>query len=396
MRRLLGRESIVLDAVAAANFLVAGIVDVLTLDDRDGPLAGDLAAAVAIAALVLVRRRRPLASAYVLCPLLVFMEIALTGPSDGLVTPFFCLLLFPYAAGAHADHRSIGVPLAFGVAVLAVAIADGEAGLDVFPALVAVAAWMTGRGVRSRTALAAELHEAAITAEEEREVAARRAMTAERRRIAREMHDVVAHSISVMVVQAGGARRIIESDPERAAAAAAEIERTGREALLEMRRLLGVLHGPRDAALLAPAPTFADLEALIERARLAGLPVELKVEGERRPLSAGVDLSAYRVVQEALTNSLKHAPGAPTEVVVRWSPEFLDLQIADRGPGPAKSPSPSRGQGLIGMRERVAMYGGELETGRRRGGGYEVRARFPLESPNEHDTQTPAAVRGAA
>jgi signal transduction histidine kinase len=182
-----------------------------------------------------------------------------------------------------------------------------------------------------------------------------------------------------MVVQAGGARRILERDPERAVAAAAQIERTGREALAEMRRLLGVLHRDDDEHdARAPQPTMAGVGALVERAREAGLPVELHVEGERRSLPAGLDLAAFRVVQEGITNALKYADRAPTEVHVRWGARELVLEILDRGPGPARERLGDGGHGLVGMRERVRLYGGELETGRRRGGGFKIRAKLPL------------------
>jgi signal transduction histidine kinase len=234
--------------------------------------------------------------------------------------------------------------------------------------------------VRTRTRLTEELHEAAVREQEARELESQRAAADERRRIAREMHDVVAHSVSVMVVQAGGARRILGRDPDRAVAAAAQIERTGREALAEMRRLLGMLHRDDDEHdARAPQPTMAGVAALVERARAAGLPVELHVEGERRSLPAGLDLAAFRVVQEGLTNALKYAEHAPTDVHVRWGARDLELEILDRGPGPARDRlGGDGGHGLVGMRERVKLYGGDLEAGRRRGGGFRIRAKLPL------------------
>jgi signal transduction histidine kinase len=187
------------------------------------------------------------------------------------------------------------------------------------------------------------------------------------------MHDVVAHSVSVMVVQAGGARRILERDPERAIDAAAHIEEVGRAALAEMRRLLGVLHHGDERA---PQPGMGRLEALVERTRASGLPVSLIVEGEPRSLPAGMDLAAYRVVQEALTNAIKHAGAAPTEVTVRWEPSHLELEIVDSGDHGANGNG--GGHGLVGMQERVRLYDGELRAGRRAGGGFEVVARLPL------------------
>ena len=171
-----------------------------------------------------------------------------------------------------------------------------------------------------------------MRAAEAREAEAERAVADERRRIAREMHDVVAHSVSMMVVQAGGARRILERDPARAVAAAELIERTGRDALAEMRALLGVLHADEHSEY-APQPTLRELEALVERARSAGVPVTLELSGERRELPAGLDLAAYRVVQEALTNVVKHSGGAPTTVSVHYRADAVEVWIADRGSG---------------------------------------------------------------
>ena len=204
-----------------------------------------------------------------------------------------------------------------------------------------------------------------------------RAAADERRRIAREMHDVVAHSVSVMVVQAGGARRILDRDPERAVEAAARIEEVGRAALTEMRRLLGVMHHGEEEAGRAPQPTLRELDALVDRARAAGLPVTLVVEGSPRPLPAGKDLAAYRVVQEALTNAIKHARGAPTSVIVRWEPSALELEIVDTGAGRVVNGN-GAGHGLVGMEERMRLYDGSVRAGTRPGGGFAVVARLPL------------------
>jgi signal transduction histidine kinase len=238
----------------------------------------------------------------------------------------------------------------------------------------------------------------------EQELRSRWAVAAERGRIARELHDVVAHSVSVMVVQAGAARRSVATSPDQATAALGQIESTGRQALAEMRRLLGLLRdgeGDGDGADLAPQPSLARLGSLAAAAREAGLPVEVTVEGDPRPLPAGVDLSAYRIVQEALTNTLKHAGPARAEVRVCYGREALEVQVVDDGLGgrgaaraagglvvvrlgPEGVPQlPGRrngdGHGLIGMRERVALFGGTLEACPRPGGGYRVAARLPLD-----------------
>ena len=232
---------------------------------------------------------------------------------------------------------------------------------------------LAGRAVRSRSRLTAELHEAAVRADEEREAEAERAVADERRRIAREMHDVVAHSVSMMVVQAGGARRILERDPARAVAAAELIERTGREALAEMRALLGVLHAERARRATRRSRRCASSTRSSSARAAPACRSTVAVEGERRELPAGLDLAAYRVVQEALTNVVKHAGGAPTEVSVHYRADAVEVRIADRGNGSVRRRLGSSGHGLVGMRERVRMYGGELHAGRRRGGGFEVR-----------------------
>jgi len=201
----------------------------------------------------------------------------------------------------------------------------------------------------------------------------------ERRRIARELHDVIAHTVSVMTVQAGAARLLLDDDPARAIGPLRSIEETGRQALTEIHHLLGVTSDDAADVPFGPRPGIANLDALLEHARRAGLPVELAVEGEPHTLAPGLDLTAYRVVQEALTNSLKHAGPATAKVGVRYGSHTLDLEIVDRGPGRARPEG--TGHGLIGMRERIALYGGKLETGPRNEGGFAVRARLPLEQP---------------
>ena len=244
------------------------------------------------------------------------------------------------------------------------------------------AAWFLGDVQQRRLAYTAKLEALNAQLATEQELRSRWAVAEERARIARELHDVVAHSVSVMVVQAGAARRTLASSPDQATTALGQIESTGRQALVEMRRLLGLLRdGDREDAALAPQPGLAHLESLAAAAREAGLPVEVAVEGESRPLPAGVDLSAYRIVQEALTNSLKHAGPARASVRVCYGREVLEVQVWDDGNGseppsaaagplrPAGSPVDSdrqdrrSGHGLIGMRERVAMFGGTLEAG---------------------------------
>lgn len=215
--------------------------------------------------------------------------------------------------------------------------------------------------------------------ERDRERATRDAVTAERARIARELHDVVAHAVSVIVVQAGAARTILDRDPERARQALVQIEDTGRAGLAELRRLLGVLEAEGEEAVRTPQPGLDRLDELLETVRATGLPVEATVEGAPRPLSPGVDLAVYRLVQEALTNAMKHAGDAHAHVRLRYREHALDVEVADDGRGPVSDGGPS-GRGLIGMRERVAMFGGTLDAGERAGGGFVVRAHIPMEA----------------
>ena len=205
-------------------------------------------------------------------------------------------------------------------------------------------------------------------------------MGEERARIARELHDVTAHSVGIMVVHAQGARRILDRDPERAREALETIERTGQTALEEMRRALGVLRKPEADVPLAPEPGIDALGALVEQARQGGLTVELVTEGTPAPLPADVDRSAYRIVQEALTNTRKHAGPVRARVAVRYVGEALELEISDDGaPGRVRNGAPGEdGHGLVGMRERVALYGGDLHAGHRPEGGFVVRASLPL------------------
>ena len=244
-------------------------------------------------------------------------------------------------------------------------------------------AWILGDNVRTRRAYTANLEERAEQLERDREASTRRAAAEERERIAREMHDIVAHSVSVMVVQAGAARRVLESraNPDSATDALRQIEDTGRSALTDMRRMLGIIRNPQDAADLSPQPSITRLDSLIAQARDAGVEVEHEVVGDPRPLPSAMDLSAYRIVQEALTNTIKHAGPARARVVVRYMPDRIEIEVEDDGRGAARElrNGKSGGHGLVGMRERAALYGGLVTAGPRPGGGYSVQATLPLE-----------------
>lgn len=212
-------------------------------------------------------------------------------------------------------------------------------------------------------------------AERERELARREAVVEERARIARELHDVIAHHVSMIVVQAGAERRVLDPAQESTREVLGTIEGVGRNALTEMRRLVGMLRGAHDDALL-PQPTLADVPTLVGQLRDAGLPVELRIEGERRELPVGIELSAYRVVQEGLTNALKHAGTATVRVRIGYGPGSLDLEVADDGAGTAAE-LPGGGHGLAGIEERVALYGGALEAGPRADGGFVLHVLLP-------------------
>jgi len=214
-------------------------------------------------------------------------------------------------------------------------------------------------------------------AERERDLAAREAVVEERARIARELHDAIAHNVSMMVVQAGAERRVLDEDNDNSTREVlGTIERVGRGALTEMRRLVGMLRSDAGDPL-TPQPRLDYLPTLVAQVREAGLPVQLEVEGERRELPVGIELSAYRIIQEALTNALKHAGDARASVRVRYEPDSLELEIIDDGIGAATAVS-SGGHGLVGMRERVALYGGHLDAGRQPAGGFRVRVLLPI------------------
>ena len=340
-----------------------------------------LAALAALCTVPLLwRRRAPLAVLAVVFAA-VAVEIDVESSDQPPVQLAIIVFLAVYSVAANGDLRRAlaGAALA-AAALLVVDYANPWRGPhEAFGSgwLLFGGVWILGRWIGARRQLTSELHERALLLEREGEERERAAVAEERSRIARELHDVVAHSVSVMVVQAQAALRLLEGDEAPAREALVSIEDTGRQALVEMRRLLGVLRRHDRELVLAPQPRIDELDGLLAQVREAGLPVELRIEGTVATLPVGIDLSAYRIVQEALTNTLKHAGPAHAEVVVRYGPDELELEIADDGAGTGAGDG--AGQGLVGMRERVAVYGGVLESGRQRGGGYRVRARLPLE-----------------
>jgi signal transduction histidine kinase len=317
---------------------------------------------------IAVRRRYPTLVG-VGVPVFAASQHALARDPQIVASPigYFCAL---YALAVWTPSRRFWPGLALiVVADLATIAAPGGSLKNSVPftAVSAIAVLLVRRVVRDR-------EQRATLAERERDLAAREAVVEERARIARELHDAIAHSVSMMVVQAGAERRVVEGN-----AATREVLQTiediGRSALTEMRRLVGMLRS--DAAdPLAPQPGLGDLPLLVTQVREAGLPVELTVEGESRPLPVGIELSAYRIVQEALTNALKHAGDARAAVYVRYGSESLELEIIDNGNGSGAAIAVG-GHGLVGMRERVALYGGRFDARRRAGGGFAVRVLLP-------------------
>jgi len=323
---------------------------------------------------LLFRRRVPLGA-----PVAVFAVLAgealTVGDvvTDAQMTGFTILAAFA-AVGAHPDLRFALVGALVGYVSVAVILTDDRPRLASTLSVIGVSAvtWGIARAFVERSRRADHLEERAAGLER----AHAEAVAAERATIARELHDVIAHSVSVMTVQAGAARLLLDQDPPRARESLIAVEETGRQALGEMRRLLGILRGDEHETDLAPQPGIADIGALVEQIRAAGLPVDVVVEGERKRLPPGVDLAAYRVVQEALTNALKHAGAARAQVSIRYGATALELVVTNNGTARVNG---RRGHGLIGLRERVALYGGHFEAGPRPDGGYAVRASLPLD-----------------
>jgi signal transduction histidine kinase len=266
--------------------------------------------------------------------------------------------------------------LATAVAVV-VCLAEGEYNLAVLSIALLGAGWVAADNHRTRQAYVQALEERAERLEREREAEQARAIAEEQARIGRELHDVVAHNVSVMVIQAAAANDVFDTRPERARQALRSIEATGRSALAELRRLL--ISVREDGAGFAPQPGLENLDELVAQVRAAGLAVAVHVEGETRPLPAGIGLSAYRVVQEALTNTLRHAGATRAEVALRYVDDALEVQVRDDGIG--RGNGDGGGRGLVGMRERVALFGGSFAAGPGPAGGFVVDARFPLGAP---------------
>jgi len=366
--------------LAGLGFALAGAtIGQGKTDGPTGPLWFDLLAIVAILTPLFARRRFPFGA-----PAAVGIAAVLTSFGDERLVPFDfiiflagCAAVFLMGLIRERAQAVAGLVLAWGV-VAVVAYRDPIGNLDglIATSVIFGIIWTIAFAVGRKFQEADEAKQRAARAEREREERARAAVTEERARIARELHDVVGHSVSVMTVQASAVRRLLRPEQEREREALLIVEQTGREALAEMRRMVGVLRRPEEAPALAPQPSLEHVDKLVEQAREAGLPVELRVEGEPVPVPAGVDLTAYRLVQEGLTNALKHARAERAQVLVRYSGGDIEVAVSDDGRGAGSDDG--GGHGLVGMRERVAVYGGVLEAGPQPEGGYRLRARLPV------------------
>ncbi|MCO1654868.1 sensor histidine kinase [Pseudonocardia humida] len=369
-----------LDAAIAGALGAGGLAELAlgALPDSD-PLVAAGVIVIAAGALLL-RTRVPLVAFGV--ALLVLAASELPGDGVGLTASMALGLLVALSSVAQRCAPAVGAAAATGTFALFGALSLlGDRPWDVMAMLLGTgSAWGIGRLVRREQERSAELAAVAAQLALEREARADEAVRVERGRIARELHDAVAHIVSVMTLQVGGVRRLLDAGGghDREAGMLRGVEDLGREAVAELHRVVGVLRAlaaePDGESGLAPPPRLEHVGQLAERIRSAGLPVDLRVEGEPRPLPGGLDLAAYRIVQEGLTNALKHAGPARARVVVRYDPAELTVSVVDDGAG---GPGEPAGHGLAGMRERVGMYGGELETGAAPGGGWAVRARLP-------------------
>jgi signal transduction histidine kinase len=356
--------------------------------DFHGPPALNAILVVLFAVPVALRRRLPVAALVAFWgPVQVWLDTLYTAHSNLPLEPFLILLVLVYSAAAYAGRSGQRVVGAVLVALALSEVALLTAGLkgwgNVVPGLVFVsAAYVLGRGVRHRRFQAVSLERRAVELESNRDVLAQLAVTEERDRIARELHDVIAHSVSVMVVQAGAAERLLDRDPERARQALESIRNAGSEALDELRRLLGLLRdNPPSSSCSEPQPGLARLDRLIEDTRDSGIEVSLVTEGTPVPLPPGIELAAYRIIQEALTNVRKHAaPDAKAAIRITFKPRTLEFRVTDDGTTPRSTNGAGTGHGLIGMRERVALYGGTISHGPVPRGGFQVTACIPFEN----------------
>jgi signal transduction histidine kinase len=363
---------------------VAGMLELVVGRDSPGAPPTTLWIAIpTVAVLVLpllARRRFPFAA-----PAYYWLLAAAISFGDGVLLAFIGSLSIVGLASAFL-LGNLKDPLKAGAGLIIVLVGivivvhniPGETASDlVFIPLRFVVAWVAGYALRERAERAEAAEERATQAEREREAAARVAVAEERARIARELHDIVAHAVSVMVLQIGAVRHKLPQALEEDRDALGRVERAGRTALAEMRRLLGAMRRDGDGVELGPQPGIDRLDSLLEDVGRAGLPVRLHVDGDPFPLPRAIDLSAYRIVQEGLTNALKHAHASHADVTFQYGPDELQIEVRDDGEG--SSTSDGRGHGLLGIRERVKIYGGEMSAGAAPEGGFVLGARLPLE-----------------
>ncbi len=371
------RAGLGLDVGPVVGLVIALVVLAAATGDKIRP--ADLAPQLLVILPLLARRRWPFA-------VLVAVAAASVATSLSLETPWIpvaAVALASFTVGERSGDRvrsAMGVIAVAGLIGLGFIVQDANA-LEalLLPFVVLVPSWLLGDLVHARAVEVANREADAVRAVQEVEARLRAAAAEERRSMARELHDVVAHGVSVMLIQTGAARQVVRTSPERAEEALLTVEATGREAMAELRRLLGVLNDEGEATALAPQPGVDQLGALVERVRDAGLPAELAIDGSPRPLPASLDVTVYRIVQEALTNALRYARRAATLVHISYEPDQLRVEVLDDGPaGPADGAEGS-GRGLVGMEQRAILVGGRLEAGPRLGGGYAVRAWLPLE-----------------
>lgn len=356
---------------------------------EDGPGAALVVLAIVASVALALRRRYPLAVLWVVT------AAAMVTPTDLQKLTFYASVIAVYTAAMYSPYRGatlVTLPLAVVLVTTAGDSATSFMPDEYVPLLVLIPIAVTANGLRNWRMRSDEGQARLAQVEREQAEALRRAVETERARIARDLHDVVTHNVSVMVIQAGAARKIMASDPEQASTALLAVEAGGRAAMAELRHVMGLLtmNDPDDPADLEPQPGLGQLESLIGRVRDTGLPVELAVTGTARPLPPGVELAAYRVVQEALTNTVKHTSGASASVTIEYGDDQLRVEVLDTGGDPGELVADGNGRGLIGLRERLAVYGGTLHTVRRPRGGYRVEAIIPLAAP------TPAAPTTSA
>jgi signal transduction histidine kinase len=370
------------DAVLAVLVLALGeayaLLDSAMADVRLPVALVQLLAAAAIA----IRSRQPF-TALLLALAAMTAESILIDQDPESPASLIATLLALYSVAAYADRGRAAFAVTLGIAVPCVLEVTADNG-DIYDVWVIVpifvVPWLAGRAVRASRRQADRLRLLTERLRRERDARVRLALIEEHTRMARELHDSIAHAVSVMVLQAGAAEEVLASAPDRARAAVVAIEELGRQALGDLRRMLGVLGAQEAAGALAPPVGLAHVDRLIAHMRQAGLPVRLEVHGAPAKLPTGVDISAYRIIQEGLTNALKHAGAVPTTVTLDYGHDALEVEIADDGGGLGRASLGGAGQGLIGMRERVALYGGTLEAGPGERGGYVVRARINLEA----------------